>query len=263
MRTNAIKTKMMQGQAVVNGWLTIPSGVSAEVMAHAGFDSLTVDMQHGLMHYDTALTMLQAVSTTSVTPLARVPWNEPGIIMKMLDAGCYGIICPMISSREECEQFVGACRYPPAGYRSYGPTRANIYAGSDYAANANDTVLTFAMIETAGAMANLDAIMSVPGLDGIYVGPADLSQALGGPPGADWQDGPVPAALDEILSTAKRYSLFAGIHCGSAAYSTLMIKKGFDFVTIASDLQYLNTYARQVVEEIKGESSEAQTKGPY
>jgi 4-hydroxy-2-oxoheptanedioate aldolase len=263
MRANLIKDKMTQGQAVVNGWLTIPSSISAEVMAHAGFDSLTVDMQHGLMHYDVALTMLQAVSTTRVTPLARVPWNEPGIIMKMLDAGCYGIICPMISSREECERFVGACRYPPAGYRSYGPTRASIYGGSDYAANANDTVLTLAMIETKGAMDNLDAIMSVPGLDGIYVGPADLSQALGGPPGADWQDGPVPAALEEILATAKRHGLFAGIHNGSSSYSKAMIEKGFDFVTIASDLQYLNTFARQAVQAVKGDEGETQSSGPY
>jgi 4-hydroxy-2-oxoheptanedioate aldolase len=263
MRSNLIKDKMLAGQPVVNGWLTIPSSVSAEVMAHAGFDSLTVDMQHGLMNYDVALTMLQAVSTTTVTPLTRVPWNEPGIIMKMLDAGSYGIICPMVSSREECERFVGACRYPPAGYRSYGPTRAAIYAGSDYAASANDTVLTFAMIETKGAMDNLDAIMSVPGLDGIYVGPADLSQALGGPPGADWQDGPVPEALERILAAANRHGLFAGIHNGSPSYAKTMTQKGFDFVTIASDLQYLNVYARQVVQAVKGDRSETQASGPY
>ncbi|CAN5886849.1 aldolase/citrate lyase family protein [soil metagenome] len=212
MRENKLRTKLENGDAVVNGWLQIPSSVAAEAMAHQGFDSLTLDLQHGPLHYDAALPMLQAISTTDTTPLARVPWNEPGIIMKMLDAGCYGIICPMVNSRAECEAFVQACRYPPQGYRSFGPTRAKFYAGADYAPNANATVLTFAMIETKAALDNLDDILSVPGLDAIYVGPADLSQSLGGPPGADFEDGPVPEALDKIIEAAKQHGVKAGIH---------------------------------------------------
>ena len=148
-------------------------------MAHAGFDSLTVDMQHGLSHFESAVPMFQAISTTDTVPLARVPWNEPGIIMKLLDAGCYGIICPMINSADEAAAFVGACRYPPHGYRSYGPTRAALYAGADYAAHANEEVLTLAMIETKAGLENLEAIVQTPGLDAVYVGPADLSQSLG------------------------------------------------------------------------------------
>ena len=131
MRENRVRTIWQSGEAAVNGWLHIPSSWSAEIMSHQGWDSLTVDMQHGLMDYQTALTMLQAVSTTPVTPLARVPWNEPGIIGRMLDAGAYGIICPMINTRADAEAFVGACRYAPQGYRSLGPTRANLYAGSE------------------------------------------------------------------------------------------------------------------------------------
>lgn len=262
MRKNLAKTRLLAKQPVVNGWLTIPSSFSAEVMAHAGFDSLTIDMQHGMMDYQVALTMLQALSTTAVTPLVRVPWNEPGIIMKLLDAGSYGIICPMVSSREECERFVGACRYPPAGYRSYGPTRANLYAGADYAQHANEAVLTLAMIETRGALDNLEAIVSVPGLDGIYIGPADLSQALGGPPGADWREGPVPETIARILAVAKRHGRIAGIHNASPEYAKAMLARGFDFVTIASDTQYLSTYAKQVVQAVKG-GAEAHTGGPY
>ena len=132
MRTNKLKTLWQEGKTVVNAWVTIPSAWSAEVMAHAGFDSLTIDMQHGLADYATALAMLQAVSTTDVVPLARVPWNDPAIIMRLLDAGAYGIICPMVNTRAEAEAFVGACRYAPRGYRSYGPTRAVVYAGADY-----------------------------------------------------------------------------------------------------------------------------------
>jgi len=155
-RKNSIKEIWRNGGAALNGWLHIPSSWSAEVMAHQGYDSLVVDLQHGLMNYETAVPMLQAIGTTDVMPLARVPWNEPGIIMKLLDAGAYGMICPMINTREECERFVGACRYFPDGYRSLGPTRAKVYGGADYAQHANQEVITMAMIETAEAVANAD-----------------------------------------------------------------------------------------------------------
>ena len=126
-------------------------------MAHQGFDSLTIDLEHGFAGFETALTMIQAIAGAGVTPLARAPWNEPGIIMRLLDAGCLGIICPMVNERAEAERFVGACRYPPQGYRSLGPTRAGLVYGSDYARTANARVITLAMVETAAALANLDA----------------------------------------------------------------------------------------------------------
>ena len=138
-------------------------------MAHQGWDSLTVDMQHGLIDYSSALPMMQTISTTNVTPLARVNWNEPGQIMKILDAGCYGVICPMVSNKEEAEKFVQACMYPPKGYRSFGPIRGLIYGGSDYAEHANDEILKLAMIETEESLEKLDDIMSTPGVDGISV----------------------------------------------------------------------------------------------
>lgn len=263
MRENTVRTKLKNGGAIVNGWLGIPSSVSAEGMAHAGFDSLTIDMQHGPVHYDAALPMLQAISTTGTIPMARVPWNEPGIIMKMLDAGAYGIICPMINTAEECEAFVRACRYPPYGNRSYGPTRVSLYAGADYGKHANDTVLTFAMVETAQALENLEAILSVDGLDAIYVGPADLSQSLGGPPGADFEDGPVPGALDTIIEAAKRHGIYAGLHNASAAYAAKMIGKGFQFVTIQSDLGFLIAKAKEVVNGVKEGGESQKSSSPY
>ena len=148
-------------------------------MSHQGWDSLTIDMQHGVVDYPNALQMLQAISTTEAVPMARVNWNEPGQIMKILDAGCYGVICPMVSNRKEAENFVKACLYPPKGYRSFGPIRGLLYGGSDYGKYANDEILKFAMIETKEALENLDAIMSTPDLSGIYIGPADLSLAIG------------------------------------------------------------------------------------
>ena len=251
MLKNSAKIKLKSDKPVLNGWLHIPSSLSAEAMAHAGFDTLTLDLQHGPIEFGTALTMIQAISSTPTVPLARAPWNEPGIIMKLLDAGCYGIICPMISTREQCEAFVAACRYPPHGVRSFGPTRVRLHAGADYAEHANDEVLTFAMIETAEALRNLDDIMSVPGLDAVYVGPADLSQSLGGAPGADWEEGPVVQALSKIVQAAREHGVVAGVHTVSARYARKMIELGYRFVTVHSDLNYLISGANAVVTDLQ------------
>ncbi|MEJ0068379.1 MAG: aldolase/citrate lyase family protein [Pseudomonadota bacterium] len=156
--------------------------------------------------------MLQGISTTAVTPMARVPWNDPAIIMKSLDAGCYGIICPMINTREECERFVRACRYAPKGYRSSGPIRASLYGGPDYAEKANETILTFAMIETKEAVGNLDAILSTPELDAIYVGPSDLSLTYGFGPGLDRAEPEMEKIIGTIIAACKKHNIKAGIH---------------------------------------------------
>ena len=131
MRKNLVKKLFREGKPIINGWLQIPSSFSAEVMAKQGWDSLTIDMQHGVIDYPNALQMLQAISSTETIPLAKVNWKEPGQIKKILDAGCYGVICPMVSNKQQAENFVKACMYPPNGYRSYGPIRGLLYGGSD------------------------------------------------------------------------------------------------------------------------------------
>lgn len=243
MRENKIKQLWQAGKTAVNAWLTIPSSWTAEVMAHAGFDSLTIDMQHGLPDYQVALTMLQAISTTDVAPLARVPWNDPAILMRMLDAGVYGIICPMINSRAQAEAFVGACRYAPKGYRSVGPARASLYAGDDYLERANDTILTFAMIETAEALQNLDDILSTPGLDGLYVGPSDLSLSLGLPTLGDFTHPTLMRAVDTILNAAARHNVAPGIHAYTPENAIRLSERGFRFVTPADDTRLLRAAA--------------------
>ncbi len=265
MRENRVRAIWQRGEAVINGWLVIPSSWSAEVMAHQGWDSLTVDLQHGPFDFETALTMLQAISTTEVTPLVRVHWNEPGIIMKMLDAGAYGIICPMINTRAEAEAFVGACRYYPQGYRSIGPTRASVYAGPDYAERANETVITMAMIETEQAVKNVDDILSVPGLDAIYVGPGDLSLTMGGSERTDLTEPHLVKALDTILAAAKKHGVIAGIHTNSTAYAQHMVNKGWQFVTLMSDNYFLGTAARATVKTMRGDREPPTIKrsGPY
>ena len=251
MRENRIRKIWRDGGAVINGWLAIPSSLSAETMSHQGWDSLTVDQQHGMVDFQSAVPMLQAISTTDTVPITRVPWLEPGIIMKSLDAGAYGIICPMINTREDAEALVGACRYAPQGHRSFGPVRALMYAGADYPQHANDTVVAIAMIETQEALFNLEEILSVPGLDGIYIGPSDLALSLGGTPKPDQTDPKVVEAINHILAAAKRHGVVPGIHCGSPAYATRMVEQGFQLVTILSDNLLMATAAKRAVAELR------------
>jgi 4-hydroxy-2-oxoheptanedioate aldolase len=247
---------------VVNGWLSIPSSFSAEVMAHQGFDSLVVDMQHGVVDYQTAVTMFQAISTTAAVPLVRVPWLEPGIIGKVLDAGAYGVICPMINSRADAEKFVSYMRYAPRGVRSFGPIRALLFGGADYPAHANDTVAAFAMIETKLALENLDEILSVQGLDAIYVGPSDLSLTLGCTPKFDQDEQPVVEAIDHIVARAKAHGVVAGIHNGTPEYAQKMIAKGYRFVTIGSDARLMAAGAQQAVAKMRASVGVAPARTP-
>lgn len=220
-------------------------------MAHQGWDSLVIDLQHGVIDYSNMVPMLQAISTTNVVPIVRVPWLEPGILMKTLDAGAYAVICPMVNSREDAEKLVAYTHYAPEGTRSFGPIRALLYGGADYPKHANDTIVTFAMIETAKALENLDDILSTPGLDAIYIGPSDLSLALGCAPVFDDVDPPVVEAIDHILARAKAHGLVAGIHNGTPEAALKRIAKGFQFVTIASDARLMAAGAQQVMAKMR------------
>ena len=253
MRGNRLRKIWREGGTVVNGWLHVPSSFSAEVMAHAGWDSLTIDMQHGPVDYASLVPMLQAISTTDTVPVVRVPWNDPGLIMRVLDAGSYAVICPMINTREEAEAFVGACRYRPEGYRSYGPYRATLYGGEDYTDHANETVVTMAMIETQQALDNLDEILGVQGLDAVFVGPSDLGQSLGYGPGTDRGEPEVVQAIERILAAAREHGLAAGIFTGSPEYASRMAQKGFQFVTISSDVRLMASAAAGAVAALEGE----------
>ena len=252
MKKNKLKQLFKEGKAAINGWLEIPSSFSTEVMSHQGWDSLTIDMQHGAISHSDVLQMLQAISTTEVVPMARLNWNEPGQIMKVIDAGAYGIICPMVSNREQAEKFVQACLYPPKGYRSFGPTRGFMYGGKDYVDHANDEILKLAMIETKEALQELDKIMSTPGIDGIYIGPADLSLAIGEKPGFDKPEGhPTYEQITNIIKHAKKHNLVAGIHNATPEYAKKMINLGFQIVTVGSDKIFMDDCGKSIVAKLK------------
>ena len=149
---NQMKNKLIdiwsKGEAAINGWLSIPNSFTAEAFGKMGWDSVTIDLQHGQNDYSTSVSMIQALANGTAVPLTRVPWSEPGIIMKMLDLGVLGIIAPMINTKEDCEKFVSYCYYPPIGQRSFGPMRAQVAYGSDYYQHANKNIISLAMIET-------------------------------------------------------------------------------------------------------------------
>ncbi|MDZ4281362.1 MAG: aldolase/citrate lyase family protein [Hydrogenophaga sp.] len=251
MRPNRLREIWAAGGAVVNGWLAIPNSFSAETMAHQGWDSLTIDLQHGVVDYQAMVPMLQAISTTDTVPVVRVPWLEPGILMKTLDAGAYGVICPMVNTREDAQKLVAYTHYAPRGTRSFGPVRALLYGGANYPQHANDTIVTFAMIETAQALDNLDDILSVPGLDAIYIGPSDLSLALGCTPTFDNLDPKAAQAVEHILARAKAHGLVAGIHNGSTEAALKRIAMGFQFVTVSSDARLMAAGAQQVMASMR------------
>lgn len=264
MRANRLRELCAGGGAAINGWVQIPNGFAAEIMASQPWDSLTIDMQHGPVDYQAALGMLQAMSHKDPTPMVRVPWNEPGIIMKSLDAGAMGIICPMINTAEEAARFVQSCRYPPDGFRSFGPTRAILYAGADYPAHANDSVLTFAMIETKQAVDNLDAILDTPGLDGVYIGPADLCQSYGAKERVDLKEPAMVAVLDQILAGCKQRKLICGIHTMDPNYARGCVEKGYQLVTIGSDGRLLAGACQQAMTIARGDDGAAdKAGGPY
>ena len=252
MIKNAIQEKLESGEVVVNAWLWFGDSFAAEIMAAQGFDSVTLDLQHGLIGLHEAVTMLQAISSQPVVPLVRVQSNDSGWIMKMLDAGALGIICPMISTREECERFVAACRYPPVGVRSFGPSRCNARYGADYADFANDSILTFAMIETRLALENLEDILSTPGLDAVYVGPNDLALALGYPPSQDSIEPEVIEAIDRIVTTAIRYKISPGIACPSGEVARRRVKEGYRFVSPGNQAGMMAAAARTAIECVRG-----------
>ncbi|MEZ5667872.1 MAG: aldolase/citrate lyase family protein [Alphaproteobacteria bacterium] len=264
MRPNPIRQIWASGGAVVNGWLAVPSPYSAEVMAHAGWDSLCVDLQHGNNDYQAAATLFQAISSTKTVPICRVPWNEPGIVGKMLDAGAYGVIAPMVNTRAEAEAFVSATRYPPRGQRSFGPIRGLLYGGPDYAEHANDTVVAIAQVETRESIENLDAICAVPDLDGLYIGPADLALSYGKKPIFDNED---PEMLDlfwRVRDACRKAGKAACIHCGSAAYARRMADEGFQLMTILSDARLMANAAAAAVKAFReGAPAAAPSGGTY
>ena len=232
---------------VLNGYCKIPDAFCAGLYASLGWDSVTLDMQHGLIGYESAIGMLHAIAMEKVLPMVRIPALEPSIISRLLDAGALGITCPMVNTVSDAEHLVQYCKYAPQGVRSFGPVRARPLYGADYVKNANRMVSAMAMIETTEALGNLNDILSVEGLDGIYIGAMDLSLSMGksteGP-----LDSTVAAEIENMLQQCKKRDLIAGILARNPEQAGKYIERGFRVITLASEADAMTTQARQWIE---------------
>lgn len=235
----SLREQWVAGRTTMGGWLSVPSPVSAEAAARVGFDYVCIDTQHGAVGYETAIGMLQALALGNGAPVVRVPWNEPGTIGKMLDAGAEGIIVPMVNSAAEAEAVVRACRYAPGGSRSWGPALAGMRR-DDYHGWATANIAVIPMIETVEALDHLDEILATPGVDAVYVGPADLSVSLGLSPGNHDEHPEFREALGAIVAACRKAGVVAGIHA-SGALAARRLEQGFHMVTVASDLHAIRS----------------------
>jgi 4-hydroxy-2-oxoheptanedioate aldolase len=229
----SLREKWAAGDETLGLWLSIPSFVVAEVTARQPVDYVCVDTQHGVIDYQTSVSMIQAIELSGGTPVVRVPWNEPGIIGKSLDAGAHGVIVPMVNTREQAESVVRSARYAPDGSRSWGPVIAGL-RHSDNRGWAADNVAVIPMIETTEALANLDDILSVPGIDAVYVGPADLSISLGLGPYSNDGDPVFDDALAAIVAGCHRHGVVPGIH-STGPLTPRRREQGFRMITVTSD----------------------------
>ena len=244
---NPLRTTWGEGRAALGLWVAQNSTATAETLAGVDVDYVNVDMQHGLIDYSDTVEILRSLRSSTAAPTVRVPWNEPGIIGKVLDAGALGVIIPMVNSVAEAEAAVRACRYAPEGGRSFGPVRAAAVHGPRYFASANRAVACIPMIETERAVADLDAILGVPGIDAIYVGPADLSVSLGLRPGNNDGEAAFDDALATIVATCREHGIVAGIHA-TPQLTPRRIEQGFRMVTVTSDLLALGAGVRASLE---------------
>lgn len=235
MRPNAMKDRFDSGETAIGVWITAPCTITTQAITGATFHYACVDLQHGAIDYQAAVPILQTIELGPATPITRVPWNEPGIIGKVLDGGSMGVIVPMVNTRAQAEAAVFACRYPPAGGRSHGPVRAALAHGADYWRDANDAVAVIPMIETVEALANADDILSTPGVDACYVGPADLSRSLGLPPGNNDDEPTFVDAMVAIADACERNGVVAGCHT-VAELTERRLEMGYQMITITSDL---------------------------
>ena len=244
---------MAAGEAVVNGWLSCSSTYVAEVLSHIGYDSVTVDLQHGMFGDGAAISLLHAIGSGPAIPMARPSALDGAQIGKLLDGGAYGIICPSIDSAEQAQALVSYCRYPPTGRRSFGPSRGLLYGGSDYVDCADTTILVWAMIESTAAVNRLDEILDVSGLDGVYVGPNDLALSLGGRPG----DGRTASIVEElqakVATTARSRGRLAGSFCTDGREACRLIELGYHLVTPGNDVALLRDGALRRIRESRGE----------
>lgn len=245
MKRNKVKELWRQGKPAVAGWLSSGSPYIAELLAHVGYDAVVIDMQHGVgVTPDRAVECMQAMASTDVMPIVRVPWNQPEYIQYVLDAGAMGIIVPLVNSYDDAQKAGLACRYPPLGYRSIGPNRAALKDGAeDYLRHANEEIICLVMIENMEAVNRAAEISKAPGIDGVYIGPGDLAVSLGILPSQFPTDQRHLAACQKVLEAAQAAGVVPCHHGAGPADALRLFKQGFKMCQIGNDLRTLTAAA--------------------
>jgi 4-hydroxy-2-oxoheptanedioate aldolase len=249
MKSNPVRAKLKRGEPSVGTWLTLPDTVAAQLMSKTGFDWLTVELEHTPTSFETAAQMFAIIAASGCVPLARVPVNSVENIKRVLDIGSWGIVVPMVNSRAEAESVVKAARYRPIGERSIGGQLHAANFGTDaatYYAKANDEILVVIMAEHVDAVANIDSILSVSGIDAVFVGPNDLHASMGLPPNFDSDHPQFNEALKKILAHAQARGIAAGIHVTDAAQAQRRINEGWQFVAVISEAGFMLGKAAEI-----------------
>ena len=237
--------RLRAGETVYTAWCSLASPPIVEIAAREGFKAVTIDGQHGLWEPETMRNGIAAIRQGGGAPIARIALEDFGGASRALDWGAEGIVAPMINTVADAKRFVGACKFPPVGERSWGPHRAMMLAGvadmKIYLRDANDNIVTIAMVETQAAMDNLDAIAAVPGIDVLFVGPSDLSITLSKGAEFDPHSKTVEAANDKVLAAAKKAGKLAGLYCATAERAVDVSKRGFRFCAVGNDLGFVRS----------------------
>jgi len=258
---NRFRDLLNENRRPVQAVVATPSALLAEMVAKIGFDSVLIDFQHGMMDFADVYAMLVAISTSPATPMVRVPGNDPAVIMHCLDAGAYGIVCPMIETREEAERFVAACRYPPAGTRSMGPTRAGIGGFTEYVQSANHTIMTIAQIETVKGYENLEQIAGVPGLDALFPGPVDLALSFGDAGMPNYTDPRTSQRLRHIVDVGHAKGLKVTVPAADKASADEVFGWGMDWVSVGPEWVWVVGSGARVLNEMRAASNTTAATG--
>jgi len=260
---NPIREVWEAGRTAFGLWSVVPGSFGAEILARTGVDYVCVDQQHGIIGYDAMVPMLQAIDAGGAAPITRVLSGDPYGIMKSLDAGARGVIVPLVNSAAEAQSAVAACRYPPRGVRSFGPSRAASVIGSGDPEVLEREALCFVMVETREALERVDEIAATPGLDGIYVGPSDLALSLGLPPTLEVREDEHAEAIERVRKACAKSGIVAGIHSPSGEWARRHAEAGFDMVTVATEASLLRSAALAELAVVRGEGAEAKLGRGY
>ncbi|OAF18812.1 HpcH/HpaI aldolase family protein [Bradyrhizobium neotropicale] len=235
----SLRSRWSRVNPVLGAWCMLPDRFAAEVVASQEFDFVCIDAQHGMIDYRDVAQLIQVLELGEAAPVVRVPWNEPGIIGKVLDAGAMSVIVPMVNSADDARALVAAARYAPHGSRSFGPVGIGLRDGADYLRRTDDEVAVIVMIETAIALRDVDQIAAVPGIDALFLGPFDLSLSLGLPPGDNDGVSVFDDAIASVLRSCRENNLKAGI-LSNHMDAPRRVAQGFDMISVTTDIQALS-----------------------